>query len=62
MTKESEKNLELLDRLVTTRDREESIRIAMKLFPEMTRERAAAITDKALSRDRTVESANGRAL
>lgn len=47
MTQES--NMELFDRLTETKDREESIKIAMQLFPEMTREEAAAITDEALA-------------
>ena len=46
MTKEF--NLDLLNRLTETKDREESIRIAMELFPDMTREEAAKVTDEAL--------------
>lgn len=47
MTKEF--NLDLLNRLTETKDREESIRIAMELFPNMTREEAAKVTDEALA-------------
>ncbi len=46
MTKERE--LDLMCRLALTKDREESISLAMQLFPEMTRKRAAEVTDKVL--------------
>lgn len=42
------KELEMAARLSDTTDREEAISLAMQLFPNMTRERAAKITDEAL--------------
>ena len=47
MTEES--NMELFDRLITTTDREEAIRLARKLFPEMTEEEIIATVDRSLA-------------
>ena len=52
MTKESEANMAKFDRLMETTDREESIRLAMELFPGMTQREAERITDEALAGDR----------
>ena len=48
-TKESEANMAKFDRLMETTDREESIRMAMELFPGMTQREAERITDEALA-------------
>jgi len=49
MMKESEANMAKLERLMETTDREDSIRLAMELFPGMTQREAERITDKALA-------------
>ena len=47
--RESKNALDLFEQLMETTDREESIRIAMTLFPSMTREEAEKVTDEALA-------------
>lgn len=47
MTDESE--MDLFDKLMSTTDREESIKIARKLFPEMSEEDIIATVDKSLA-------------
>ncbi len=46
------KELEMLNRLTETTDREEAIPIAMKVFPEMTREHVEEIVNEALKYDK----------
>lgn len=45
----SESKLKLLDQLLETKDREESIMIAQKLFPEMSLEEITAVVDESLA-------------
>ncbi len=46
------KELEMLNRLTEMTDREEAITIAMKLFPDLEKERVEEIVDEALKYDK----------
>ena len=44
-----ESEMDLFDKLMSTTDREESIKLARKLFPEMSEEDIIATVDKSLA-------------